>query len=268
MSLLTYTSHSHAHSPISLISLHSYYRLSAEHNFEVTYLKMYAKIVAVGSLSSRKHLMLLSYEYGSFPGEHAVAKWVMNPPKHTHGTYMHSFSICIKFSAGSIFVNAPWVRSFAITQDVLIPRSSLVAIQLEHTLKCKQPRWEIWTDWSVAQKSEQNTLLYHTLATWGIPCCYLELVYSQHPAIARSKSFSDPNAFSPHTRPPFRVTDAILPSMPVDQRDFDGDRGQKMMHWPASIGRQTDRHKYSDKLEAAWIKNSKRYKDIWSNYYP
>ena len=74
-----------------------------------------------------------------------------------------------------------------------------VSCILEHTLKCKQPHWEVWTDWSVhaenvAQKSWQNTLLYHTLATWGIPCCHLELVYSQHPAIAQSKGYSDPNA--------------------------------------------------------------------------
>ena len=26
------------------------------------------------------------------------------------------------------------------------------------------------------------------------------------------------------------VTDAILPSIPMDQRDFDGDREQKMAH--------------------------------------
>ena len=83
---------------------------------------------------------------------------------------------------------------------------------------------------NVAQKSEQNALIYNNLATGGIPCWYLELVYSNHPAIAQSKVFSDPIAFPPHTRPPFWVADTILPSIPVEQTDFDGDRGQKMVH--------------------------------------
>ena len=38
------------------------------------------------------------------------------------------------------------------------------------TAYIKMTRWEVWTDWSVhaenvAQKSEQNALLCHTLAT-------------------------------------------------------------------------------------------------------
>ena len=52
-------------------------------------------------------------------------------------------------------------------------------------------------------------------------------MYSQHPAIVQSKDFSDPNDFFLRTRLPFQVTDAILPSILVDWRDFDGDRGRK-----------------------------------------
>ena len=59
---------------------------------------------------------------------------------------------------------------------------------------------------------------------------YLELVYSQHPAIAQSKGFSDPKPLIPAHQEPFRVTDAIFPSIPVDRRDFNGDREQKMAY--------------------------------------
>ena len=44
------------------------------------------------------------------------------------------------------------------------------------------------------------------------------------------KGFSDANAFSPPHQAPFQVTDAILPCIPVGQRDFDRDWGQKMAH--------------------------------------
>ena len=39
---------------------------------------------------------------------------------------------------------------------------------------------------------------------------YESKCFAGHPAIAQSKGFSDSNAFSSHTRPPFKVTDAIL----------------------------------------------------------
>ena len=52
---------------------------------------------------------------------------------------------------------------------------------------------------------------------------YIQLVYSQHPAIVQSKGFSDPKPLIPAHQEPFRVTDAILPSTPVVRRDFDGD---------------------------------------------
>ena len=76
-------------------------------------------------------------------------------------------------------------------------------------------------------------------------------MYSQHLAIAQSKGFSDPKPLIPVHQEPFRVTDAIVPSIPMDRKEFDEDREQKMAYRPASIDRQTNRHKCSEDLEAA-----------------
>ena len=70
-----------------------------------------------------------------------------------------------------------------------------------------------------------------------------------------------------------------MPLIPAHQEPFSGNwrhfaqhpRGQEGF-WrgsgaesgalTATIVRRTDRHKYSEELEAAWIESSKRYKDI------
>ena len=56
----------------------------------------------------------------------------------------------------------------------------------------------------------------------------------------QSKGFSDPNVFSPHTRSPFRVTDAILPSIPMNLTDFDRTRARKWCtNLPQSVAELT-----------------------------
>ena len=89
-----------------------------------------------------------------------------------------------------------------------------------------------------------------------------------HPAIVQSKGFLDSNAIvtSRLPGPHFRVTDTILPSILMNLRDLTGIRGR---NWctdlPQSVTELTATSAVKNWKQSE--SNSKRNKDIWSNYW-